>query len=49
VPAERTWSLRALVGGSVVNAIDELDLRPPVPLPAERAALEAARQELLAE
>jgi PPK2 family polyphosphate:nucleotide phosphotransferase len=47
VPADRKWSLRALVGGIVVNAIAELDLRPPVPLPAELAAFEAARQQLL--
>jgi PPK2 family polyphosphate:nucleotide phosphotransferase len=47
VPADHKYALRALVGGIVVNSIDDLDLRPPVPLPAELAALESARQHLM--
>jgi PPK2 family polyphosphate:nucleotide phosphotransferase len=49
VPADHKYALRALVGGIVVDAIDNLDLRPPVPPPGELDALDAARRQLLAE
>jgi PPK2 family polyphosphate:nucleotide phosphotransferase len=49
VPADHKHALRALVGGIVVGAIDDLDLRPPTLQPAELDALASARQQLLEE
>jgi PPK2 family polyphosphate:nucleotide phosphotransferase len=49
VPADHKYQLRALVGGIVVHAIDEMDLRPPQVDPAELEALARARAELAAE
>jgi PPK2 family polyphosphate:nucleotide phosphotransferase len=49
VPADHKYALRALVGGIIVDAIDALDLRPPVLERPEREALVRARGELLAE
>jgi PPK2 family polyphosphate:nucleotide phosphotransferase len=49
VPADHKYALRALVGGVVVAAIDELDLRPPTLDAATRDALESARAQLLDE
>jgi PPK2 family polyphosphate:nucleotide phosphotransferase len=49
VPADHKYALRALVGGIVVDAIDQMGLKPPE-IPAESlAALGKARDELLAE
>jgi PPK2 family polyphosphate:nucleotide phosphotransferase len=49
VPADHKYALRALVGGILVDTIDRLDLRPPEVTPAERATLDKARAQLLAE
>jgi len=49
VPADHKYALRALVGGIIVDAIDAMDLTPPVLSPSEHDALERARSELLAE
>jgi PPK2 family polyphosphate:nucleotide phosphotransferase len=49
VPADHKYALRALVGGIVVDAIDQMDLRSPR-VPAESlVALARAKDELLAE
>jgi len=45
----RKVSLRALVGGIVVNVIDEMALEPPQVGSGDLAALAAAKDELLAE
>ncbi|MGO9559012.1 MAG: polyphosphate kinase 2 family protein [Acidimicrobiales bacterium] len=49
VPADRKYLTRALVGGILAHAIDELGLRPPEVRPDQLAALDQARQSLLAE
>jgi len=49
VPADHKYALRALVGGIIVHAIDELDLQPPALSPPEYEALARAKSELLAE
>jgi PPK2 family polyphosphate:nucleotide phosphotransferase len=49
VPADHKYALRALVGGIVVNAIDQLDLAPPRMNADDLDALSRARAELLAE
>ena len=49
VPADHKYALRALVGGIVVNAIDEMDLQPPKLGPDDLKALSHAKVELLAE
>ena len=49
VPADHKYELRALVGGIVVNAIDEMDLEPPQMSADALAALARARDELLAD
>jgi len=41
--------LRALVGGIIVEVIDELDLSHPRPDAAQRAAIEEAAEALRAE
>lgn len=49
VPADHKYALRALVGGIVVDAIDQMDLKSPR-VPAESlVALARAKDELLAE
>jgi polyphosphate kinase 2 (PPK2 family) len=49
VPADHKYALRALAGGIIVHAIDELDLRPPAVSPSEHEALALARHQLLTE
>jgi PPK2 family polyphosphate:nucleotide phosphotransferase len=49
VPADHKYALRALVGGLVVNAVDEMDLQPPGLDADARAALARAKDELLRE
>jgi PPK2 family polyphosphate:nucleotide phosphotransferase len=49
VPADHKYELRALVGGIVVDAIDQMDLKPPEVAADTRAALGRAKDELLAE
>ncbi len=49
VPADHKYELRALVGGIIVDAIDQLDLHAPVVDPARASALEEARRTLAAE
>ena len=49
VPADHKYALRALVGGIVVNAIDQMDLQPPKLGPDELNALSQAKVDLLAE
>lgn len=49
VPADHKYAMRALVGGILVHTIDQLNLHLPEVGDKERAALEAARQALLAE
>jgi PPK2 family polyphosphate:nucleotide phosphotransferase len=49
VPADHKYTLRALVGGIVVHAIDEMDLPPPHVAPDDLEALARAKKELLAE
>jgi PPK2 family polyphosphate:nucleotide phosphotransferase len=49
VPADHKYALRALVGGIVVNVIDEMALEPPQVGSGDLAALAAAKDELLAE
>jgi PPK2 family polyphosphate:nucleotide phosphotransferase len=49
VPADHKYALRALVGGIVVNAIDQMDLLPPQINAADLNALSRAKAELLAE
>jgi polyphosphate kinase 2 (PPK2 family) len=49
VPADHKYALRALVGGIIVNTIDGMDLQSPHVSSADRAALDRARDELLAE
>ncbi|HZU73712.1 MAG TPA: PPK2 family polyphosphate kinase [Acidimicrobiales bacterium] len=49
VPADHKHQLRALVGGIIVNAIHELQLRLPPPTEEQAAAIRAARDALMAE
>ncbi len=49
IPADHKYAARALVGCILAHAIGQLDLRLPQVIGAERAALDAARQVLLAE
>ena len=49
VPADHKYALRALVGGIVVNAIDQMDLQPPKLGPDELNALSQVKADLLAE
>ncbi len=49
VPADHKYALRALVGGIVVDGIDQLDLEPPRISTDEREAMARAKAELLAE
>ena len=49
VPADHKYALRALVGGIVVNAIDQMDLLPPQINAVDLKALSRAKAELLAE
>jgi PPK2 family polyphosphate:nucleotide phosphotransferase len=49
VPADHKYALRALVGGIIVDAIDQLGLRAPVVSGDGLEALGIARNELLAE
>jgi PPK2 family polyphosphate:nucleotide phosphotransferase len=49
VPADHKYALRALVGGIIVDAIDQLDLRPPQLSPDQRRTLTQAKAELLDE
>ncbi len=49
VPADHKYELRALVGGIVVDAIDQLDLRAPAVDPSQTDALDAARRTLMSE
>jgi polyphosphate kinase 2 (PPK2 family) len=49
VPADHKYALRALVGGIVVNAIDQMDLQPPQIAADDLEALSRAKTELLAE
>jgi polyphosphate kinase 2 (PPK2 family) len=49
VPADHKYALRALVGGIIVDTIDDLDLQPPQISPSERGALARAKNELLNE
>jgi PPK2 family polyphosphate:nucleotide phosphotransferase len=48
IPADRKYAMRALVAALLVHAIDELDLAFPKPSAEQRAAIEAARKQLLA-
>ena len=47
VPADHKYQLRALVGGLVVNAISQLDMRIPAPDGPRREEMDRARRELL--
>jgi PPK2 family polyphosphate:nucleotide phosphotransferase len=47
VPADHKYVTRALVGGILTHTIEQLDLRLPQLTSEERAALDAARQQLL--
>jgi PPK2 family polyphosphate:nucleotide phosphotransferase len=49
VPADHKYALRALVGGIIVDAIDQMDLKSPKVTPSVLAALGEAKQGLLAE
>jgi hypothetical protein len=49
IPADDKALMRALVAGLVVHALETMNLVIPEPDPAHRAALEVARQRLLAE
>ncbi len=49
VPADHKYALRALVGGIVVDAIDQMGLEPPEVPSSDQAALARAKDELLAE
>ncbi len=49
VPADHKYSLRALVGGLIVDAIDQLSLHPPIVPDGGHESLRQAKAELLAE
>jgi PPK2 family polyphosphate:nucleotide phosphotransferase len=47
VPADHKWFTRLIVGATIVDALDRLDLKVPLPDRSERRALSAARKALL--
>jgi PPK2 family polyphosphate:nucleotide phosphotransferase len=47
VPADHKWFTRLVVGATIVDALDRLDLKVPLPDRSERRALAAARKALL--
>jgi polyphosphate kinase 2 (PPK2 family) len=49
VPADHKYALRALVGGVIVDAIDQLGLKSPVVPAGSKDELEKAKRELLVE
>jgi PPK2 family polyphosphate:nucleotide phosphotransferase len=49
VPADHKYAMRALVGGVLTHAIEQLDLRMPEPSEQRLAELAAAKRALLAE
>ncbi|NNN00727.1 MAG: polyphosphate kinase 2 family protein [Acidimicrobiaceae bacterium] len=49
VPADHKYSLRALVGGIIVDCIDQMKLESPVVADGDHDALERAKAELLGE
>ena len=49
VPADHKYALRALVGGIIVDAIDQMDLKSPEVAPNGLVVLGQAKDELLAE
>ena len=49
IPADNKPAMRALVGGVIVDVIDQLDLHRPAITPERTAALDRARAALLAE
>ena len=49
VPADHKYALRALVGGIIVDTIDQMDLKSPRVAKDRLAALEKAKKGLLAE
>jgi hypothetical protein len=49
VPADHKYALRALVGGIIVDAIDQMGLKSPEVAEDGQAALAKAKAELLAE
>jgi hypothetical protein len=49
VPADHKYALRALVGGIIVDAIDQMDLKSPEVAPNDLVVLGQAKDELLAE
>jgi PPK2 family polyphosphate:nucleotide phosphotransferase len=49
VPADHKYALRALVGGIIVDAIDQMELKAPEAAPSVLTALGEAKEELLAE
>jgi PPK2 family polyphosphate:nucleotide phosphotransferase len=49
VPADHKYALRALVGGIIVDTIDQMDLKSPEAPPEKREALDQAKQKLLTE
>jgi PPK2 family polyphosphate:nucleotide phosphotransferase len=49
VPADHKYALRALVGGIVVDAIDQMDLHPPRVAKDQLTALDQAKKDLLGE
>jgi polyphosphate kinase 2 (PPK2 family) len=49
IPADHKYAMRALVGGIVVDAIEQLDLRLPGPDKEHVAAIDTARHALLRE
>jgi PPK2 family polyphosphate:nucleotide phosphotransferase len=49
VPADNKWFTRIVVAGAIIDALGSLDLRYPRLARAERRALAAARERLLAE
>ncbi len=49
VPADHKYELRALVGGIIVDAIDQLDLRAPAVDPSRADELDRAHRALIAE
>jgi PPK2 family polyphosphate:nucleotide phosphotransferase len=49
VPADHKYALRALVGGIIVNSIDQMGLKSPAVTADGLAALATAKDELLAE
>ena len=49
VPADHKWFTHLVVVEALIEALEALDLKPPVPSEAERAALAAARAQLEAE